>query len=34
MEAMNEEDEREPNARARPRPLGDGETPPYDLDAT
>ncbi len=33
MEAMNEEDERE-NARARPRPLREGETPPYDLDAT
>ena len=33
MEAMNEEDDREVR-RSRPRPLREGETPPYDLDAT
>ena len=33
MEAMNEPDEPRPKARSA-RPLGDGEAPPYDLDAT
>ena len=31
MEAMNEDDDA---PRSRPQPLRDGETPPYDLDAT
>ena len=33
MEAMNEDDVVE-TSRRRQRPLRDGETPPYDLDAT
>ena len=33
VEAMNEPDEPRPKARSA-RPLGDGEAPPYDLDAT
>ena len=33
MEAMNEPEEPRPQARSA-RPLGDGEAPPYDLDAT
>jgi sec-independent protein translocase protein TatB len=33
MEAMNEDEATEAK-RVRQRPLRDGETPPYDLDAT
>jgi sec-independent protein translocase protein TatB len=33
MEAMNEDEVLE-TTRTRQRPLRDGETPPYDLDAT
>jgi sec-independent protein translocase protein TatB len=35
-EALEDEDDDEPRARSRrgQRPLGDGEAPPYDVDAT
>jgi sec-independent protein translocase protein TatB len=33
MEAMNEEDDADV-VRRRPRPLREGEAPPFDLDAT
>jgi sec-independent protein translocase protein TatB len=33
MEAMNEDDDVE-QSRRRQRPLGQGEAPPFDLDAT